>query len=411
MILPLSQFSLADGILCRTVSVHEQTVTQLVIPTSLVPTVLQLIHDAPQSGHPGRDKSLTMARKRYYWPTMNLDITNHVAQCVSCAQTKGTTHTAPMLEYPTPSGPFDTIAIDLLQLPRSHQGSTYVLVCVDHFSRFVILAPLPNKSAPVVAHALVSRVLCQFTTPSVLLSDNGTEFKNEVLQNICQQYNIAQCFITAHHPASNGLVERTNRKILEILRHVAGTFHESWEDWLPHVAASINGSVNSSTGKTPHYIVFGEEKRLPYDILVGPRVPMYSADDYVKSHIRTFQLIHASVRDKLQASRAEMIARQYLTATPVSLGVGDTVFKASPLRQSKLESKFSGPYLITESLSGNKLKIFDPSLNISEIVHVDRLKKSRVPIPTSDNVMPQSPPVSHTSVSPTHSYNLRSRAM
>ena len=57
----------------------------------------------------------------------------------------------------------------------------------------------------------------------------------------------------------------------------------------------VNGSVNSSTGKTPHYIVVGEEKCIPYDILVGPRVPMYSADDYVKSHIRTFQLIHAFV--------------------------------------------------------------------------------------------------------------------
>ncbi len=285
---PLSQFSLADGILCRTIKVHEQTVTQLVIPTSLISSVLHLIHDAPQSGHPGRDKSLTMARKRYYWPTMRLDIANHVEGCLSCARTKGSTRTAPMLEYPTPSGPFETVAIDLLQLPCSRQGSSYVLVCVDHFSRFVILAPLPNKSASVVAHALVSHLLCPFTTPSVLLSDNGTEFKNEVLNTICQQYKISQCFITSHHPSSNGLVERTNKKILEILRHVAGTLHESWEDWLPHVAASINGSVNSSTGKTPHYIVYGEEKRLPYDILISPRVPVYSADDYTKSHIHTF---------------------------------------------------------------------------------------------------------------------------
>ncbi len=62
---PLSQFSLVNGILCRTVSVQKQTVTQLVIPTSLVPSMLQLIHDAPQFGHPGRGKSLTMAHKRY----------------------------------------------------------------------------------------------------------------------------------------------------------------------------------------------------------------------------------------------------------------------------------------------------------------------------------------------------------
>ncbi len=89
----------------------------------------------------------------------------------------------------------------------------------------------------------------------------------------------------------------------------------------------INGSVNSATGKTPHYTVFGEEKRLPYDILVAPRVPVYSADVYAQSHIRTFQTIHASVRERLQASCTEMISRQHTTAMPVSLGIVDTVLR------------------------------------------------------------------------------------
>ncbi len=179
---------------------------------------------------------------------MRLDIEKHIAQCLSRAETMGTTTTAPILEYPLPG-------IDLLQLPRSIQGSIYVLVCADHFSRFTVLAPLPNESATTVAHAIVSYLTCPYTTPHVLLSDNGTEFKNQVLREICTRFNIQQTFITSHHPASNGLVERPNRKILEILRHLAGHLQETWEDWLSHVAASINGSVNSSTGKTPHYIL------------------------------------------------------------------------------------------------------------------------------------------------------------
>ncbi len=101
-----------------------------------------MLHDTPQAGHPGRDKTLAAARTKYYWPTMCVDIEKHIAQYLSCAQTKGTTKTAPILEYPLPNGPFDVVGIDLLQLSRSLQGSTYVLVCVDHFSRFVVLAPL-----------------------------------------------------------------------------------------------------------------------------------------------------------------------------------------------------------------------------------------------------------------------------
>ncbi len=112
----------------RTGTVGKTKVTLLVIPSSLVETTLKLLHDAPSAGHPGRDKILSMARAKYYWPTLRLEIEKHIAQCLLCAETKGTTKTAPILEYPLLAGPFDVIGIDLLQLPCSHQGSSYVLV-------------------------------------------------------------------------------------------------------------------------------------------------------------------------------------------------------------------------------------------------------------------------------------------
>ncbi len=257
--IPFSDF-LQNDVLCRTVTISEDVVTQLVIPVALMDVVIRLLHDTPSAGHPDRDRTLAAARGKYYWPTMRMDVEKHISQCLSWAQIKGTTSTAPILEYPLPAGPFDVVGIDLLQLSRSTQGSVYILVCVDNFSFFVLLAPLRNKSAVTVAHAIVSYLICPYTTPRVLLSDNGMEFKNQILPDICSQYNIKQTFITAHHPASNGLVERTNRKVLEILRHLAGHFYETWEDWLSQVAASINGSVNSSIGKTSHYIILGYDK-------------------------------------------------------------------------------------------------------------------------------------------------------
>ncbi len=234
---------------------------------------------------------------------------------------------------------------------------------------------MPNKSATTVAHAIVSHLICPYTTPCVFLSDNGSEFKNQVFQDICTQFHIQQTFITSHHPASNGLVERTKRKILEILRHLAGRFYETWEDWLSHVAASINGSINSSTGKTPHYILYGFDKRLPYDALVHSPVPLYSSDDYSKLQLHCFQTIHNSVREKLKASREEMLRKQHSQATPVTLKVGDSVMKRAPDRSCKLTPKFTGPFLVTAKLHGNKFRILDPSSDSSEVVHVDRLKK------------------------------------
>ncbi|XP_076037535.1 KRAB-A domain-containing protein 2-like [Oratosquilla oratoria] len=122
------------------------------------------------------------------------------------------------------------MATEILQLPRSTQGYVYAFMCVNHFSRSVILTSLRSKSAPVVAHVLVSHVICLCTTPSVLLSDNGIEFRNAVLAKICERYGIPETFVTAYHPACNSVVEWMNRKILDILRHVASRLHESWED-------------------------------------------------------------------------------------------------------------------------------------------------------------------------------------
>ncbi len=206
MPVPLSAFTLKEDMLCHMGTVAKTQVTQVVIPSSLVGTILKLLHNTPEAGHPGHGRTLSMAHAKYYRPTMCLDIEKHISQCLSCAETKGITTIAPILEYPLPARPFDVEGINLLQLPRSIQSSTYVLVCFDHFGRFTVLAPLPNKSATTVAHAIVSHLICPYMTPHVLLSGNGTEFKNQVLREICTQFHIQQTFITSHHPAPNGCV-------------------------------------------------------------------------------------------------------------------------------------------------------------------------------------------------------------
>ncbi len=89
-----------------------------------MPTVLRLVHDIPISDHPRLDKTLALARKRYYWPTLSIDVESHVAQCVTCAQHKEVVKgPAPILQYPLPEEPWDIVSIDLLQLHQSQHGS------------------------------------------------------------------------------------------------------------------------------------------------------------------------------------------------------------------------------------------------------------------------------------------------
>ncbi len=64
----------------------------------------------------------------------------------------------------------------------------------------------------------------------MLLSDNGEDFRNGLLEEICKHFNIKQTFTVTYHPLSNGLVERANRKILDVLRPIVGRQVGTWED-------------------------------------------------------------------------------------------------------------------------------------------------------------------------------------
>ncbi len=162
-----------------------------VILEKLLPTVLRLVHDVPISGHPGRDKTMAIAHKWHYWPTLRIDMESHVAECITCSQHKRVVKgPAPILQYPLPEAPWDVPSIGLLHLPQSHHGSQYLLVCVDHITRFVVLAPLKAKTSTVVAHAVVTHLICSFSTPRVILNDNGAEFRNAVVSEICSQFGI-----------------------------------------------------------------------------------------------------------------------------------------------------------------------------------------------------------------------------
>ncbi len=132
----------------------------------------------------------------------------------------------------------------------------------------------------------------------------------------------------------------------------------TWEDWLPHVASCIDVSVCESTGHTPHYIVYGQQLRLP-NVLDRPQSPVYNADDYGKAYFQVSSDTHREVKTRLQESKMAMALIQHQHASPVDLQPGDSVRIQVPERRSKLSPKFEWPRLALKHLYGNKCKVFD----------------------------------------------------
>ncbi len=183
----------------------------------------------------------------------------------------------------------------------------------------------------------------------------------------------------AYHPASNGFVQRDNRKILDALRPVVNSLHDNWKDWLPYRTVCIKSPVSKSTGKSPHYILilYGGDKRLPYDLLTSPQKPVYDIDSYAKQQMRVFTDIHANVQKRLEAPRGDTMAKQHKNAVKITIKVGDAIMVRLPERSFKLSPTFFGPRLVVRQLHGNKSEVHDSIFNTVDVVHSDRLKKTR----------------------------------
>ena len=124
----------------------------------------------------------------------------------------------------------------------------------------------PDKTANSVADAFFNQVVCCFGMPIVIHSDQGREFENKIMQELCILCGSHKTRTTPYHPESDGMVERFNRTLLMMLAMFAGKNWEDWGDLLPAVMMAYRSSVHESTGFNPYRLMFGEECTLPMDI-------------------------------------------------------------------------------------------------------------------------------------------------
>jgi hypothetical protein len=116
--------------------------------------------------------------------------------------------------------------MDLNTYESKNQHYRYILTVVDAFSKFVMLARLKTKEAREVVKAFEEQILPQTSGDywhnycNTLVTDNGTEFKNEQMTQFCEENNIKQVFGLSYSPKSNALCEATNGVIRNILRHL-----------------------------------------------------------------------------------------------------------------------------------------------------------------------------------------------
>ena len=121
-------------------------------------------------------------------------------------------HVTPATSHKSVSIQFEKLAIDTCgPCPTSHAGNKYLLTFVDMYSGWPEFYAIPDKSAQTVATVILEKIILRHGCPAVLLSDNGTEFLNAVVQEVCKVLNIYRVRTSPYHPQSNGKLERLHR--------------------------------------------------------------------------------------------------------------------------------------------------------------------------------------------------------
>ena len=248
--------------------------SQLVVPQSERREMIRRFHDSLFAGHLGISRTVFRLQTRVYWPGLRQDVRTYVASCtVWIARKSPCPRRAPMGHVAVGRG-WERVAMDLLDMSiMSAKGNRYVLVMVDCFSRWMEACPLPDKTAISVADAFFSSIVCRFGMPSVIHSDQGREFENKVMHELCLMGGSHKTKTTPYHPESDGLVERFNRTLLMMLAMFAGEHKDDRDDLLPPVMMAYQSSAHESTGFSPYRLMFGEECTLPMDIGLPRRQP------------------------------------------------------------------------------------------------------------------------------------------
>ena len=109
----------------------------------------------------------------------------------------------------------------------------------------------------------------------IIHSDQGRNFESKLFHQMCQLFGIKKTRTTAFKPSGNGLGERFNRTLNEMLCTTARENPLTWDQRIPLLMMAYRGTPHESTGFSPNFMVFGRELFMPIDVMFGQ---LYSSE-------------------------------------------------------------------------------------------------------------------------------------
>ena len=290
--------------------------------------VLLQYHNSQIGGHQGRDRCLELMSRDVWWPKMYSDVRKWTASCEVCLADRGAPGVTAWSRTQFYDRPFRCIQMDNIQCKHR-----FVLTFVDAFSRWCWLIPSEGKDGPTVAKALLENVILdKMVFPTVLRSDRGSEFLNDVVGELNRLLGIKHIVGSAYHPQSQGMVESLHKKVNATVRSLVDEHPEDYEERLPYTQGILRMTpLPSLNGRAPCEVVMGIRPVFP-SVLMGEYVPSLGVDEYIDKLLKyqndawnDCRRVAEEHAEELEASEASGRSRQMKP-----LVVGDYVLVCKP---------------------------------------------------------------------------------
>jgi transposase InsO family protein len=292
---------------------------QIVMPTVLRKAFLTAIHSPPTqtaTSHLGVKKTQQHVLQRAYWVRWKKDVETFCRRCPVCQTVKhGPAPRHGLMQTYEPNAFGDRLHVDLTgpHIP-SRQGCTYIMTAIDAYTRFLIAVPIRHKSAEAVAQALVEKVFIPFGAWRVMVSDQGKDFNNSILDSVARLLGINKVRTTSYRPSSNGVVERVHRTLNNLMCTVVSEKQRDWQDRLPALVAAYNAAYHEGIGHSPYFLTYGREYVLALDVQLGQPcsadVHAVNQDEYAERLRERLQHAFEAVNERMH-TRTERMKKRY----------------------------------------------------------------------------------------------------
>nr|VZI42160.1 unnamed protein product [Spirometra erinaceieuropaei] len=318
------------------------------VPPSLRRKVFSSLYNL---SHPVSRATDKLVSDRFVWPGMHKDLTTWTRACIPCQRSKIQRHNkAPIGTFPGPGARFSHVHLDIVgPLPLS-DGCSYLLTCVDRYTRWPEAIPLSDIAAPTVVKAFLSRWVAIFGAPSTITTGCGAQFESNFFQSLLSFLGCTRIRTTAYHPAANGMVERFRRQLKASLRATADP--ENWTDHLPQPDLDCSAAE----------LVFDATVRLPGEMISPTPQGAVEVPTNLLHRLRQFMRTLAPVPPRSSASPS-YLEKDLATCSHVYL-------RCDRVRRP-LQPPYDGPFrLLSRGLKTFRIQCD----NREEVVSVDRLK-------------------------------------